>query len=181
MSKEYRLLYILVEGVDDERFFSQIVAPLFEKNYDAVKIVSYAQKTKRKVKDLLRGIGKQGARFFIVADIDRHRCVTQKKRSIARQFGNIDDRHMVVVIKESESWYLAGLDVENARKLNLRIPASTDHISKDEFDRLIPASFDSRIDFMIELLKCYSLRIARRKNASFKYFHAKHISQSESS
>ena len=83
---------------------------------------------------------------------------------------------MVVVIKEIESWYLAGIDAKNAARLNVTIPGSTDHISKKEFDRLIPDSFDSRIDFMIELLKCYSLRVARRKNASFKYFHAKHIS-----
>lgn len=176
MSEKYRLLYILVEGVDDERFFSQIVKPLLEKNYNAIKIVSYAQKTKRKVKDLLRGIASQEAQFLIVADIDRHRCVTQKKKWIARQFGSILDENMVVVIKEIESWYLAGIDAKNASRLNVRIPGSTDHISKKEFDRLIPSRFDSRIDFMIEILKCYSLRTARRKNESFKYFHAKHIS-----
>ena len=176
MSEPYRLLYILVEGVDDERFFSQIVKPLLEGSYDTVKIFSYAQKTKKKVKDFLRSIRKQGAQFLIVADIDENRCVTQKKKGIVRQFGRIPNQNMVVVIKEIESWYLAGIDADNARKLNIRIPGSTDQISKDDFDRLIPRTFDSRIDFMIELLKCYSLRVAKHKNESFKYFHAKHIS-----
>jgi hypothetical protein len=35
---------------------------------------------------------------------------------------------------------------------------------------MIPKKFDSKIDFMIEILKYYSIDIAKQKNGSFKKF-----------
>jgi hypothetical protein len=52
--------------------------------------------------------------------------------------------------------------------------SSTEDISKKQFNNLIPKGFDSRIDFMLEILKYFSIKIAKQKNKSFRYFLQKH-------
>ena len=48
--------------------------------------------------------------------------------------------------------------------------ASTDELTKEDFNRLIPRRFDSRIDFMFEILKSFSIETAARRNNSFDFF-----------
>jgi hypothetical protein len=71
---------------------------------------------------------------------------------------------------EIESWYYAGLTVETLQKLGLPSLPSTDGLTKEDFNALIPPSFDSRIDFMFEILKSFSFETATRKNQSFHDF-----------
>jgi hypothetical protein len=73
-------------------------------------------------------------------------------------------------MKEIESWYYAGLTTESARSLDVPVLAVTDDLTKEDFNKLIPSTFDSRIDFMFEILKYFSLYEARLKNHSFGYF-----------
>jgi hypothetical protein len=47
---------------------------------------------------------------------------------------------------------------------------STDELTKENFNELIPALFDSRIDFMFEILKSFSPVTAAERNRSFKFF-----------
>ena len=37
----------------------------------------------------------------------------------------------------------------------------TDDLTKEDFNRLIPGKFDSRIDFMFEILKYFSIDICQ--------------------
>jgi hypothetical protein len=46
----------------------------------------------------------------------------------------------------------------------------TDELTKEDFNGLIPPKFDSRIDFMFELLKYFSIDTAEKKNQSFRFF-----------
>jgi len=39
-----KLLYILLEGDDDERFFKKIVKPLLQRRYSTIKCWKYSQK-----------------------------------------------------------------------------------------------------------------------------------------
>lgn len=75
------------------------------------------------------------------------------------------------MIKEIESWYLAGLDEAALKELGISYPdKDTDTLNKEQFDRLIPVKYVSRIDFMQEILKNFQLETARQKNKSFYYF-----------
>lgn len=171
---EYRMLFIWAEGPDDDRFFDKILKPIFEKRYDAVKIINYAVMDKQRIKQLLRSIKEMNADYIFLADIDLVPCIILKKQKIKNRHRSLDEARIVIVIKEIESWYLAGLDDKDCKPLKLGTFAATDTITKQQFDQLKPKKFDSRIDFMLEILKCFSIPTAKRKNKSFKYFAEKY-------
>jgi len=68
----YKILYIFVEGDDDERFFREILLPIFENKYNEVKIVKYAQKPKKfyYLKKFIRSILSMGYTYIFVTDIN---------------------------------------------------------------------------------------------------------------
>lgn len=169
----YRQLRILVEGNDDERFFERI-KPVLEKKYDFVQTWQYQQEANKQVKNFLQSIRDMNSSYFLVRDINRAPCVTAKKNSIKRKYGAIIDvNNVIIVAKEVEGWYLAGLDDKSCKELGLRSFKNTDDVTKEHFDNLIPNKFDSRIDFMVEILKRFSLETAKQKNKSFGYFMSK--------
>ena len=51
--------------------------------------------------------------------------------------------------------------------------SKTDEITKEKFNDMTPARFDSRIDYMREILKRFSVETGVAKNASFGYFMRK--------
>jgi len=174
----YKRLFILVEGSDDTRFFEHSIKPLFEAKYDVVQIIAYARMKKEKVKGWLASIEAMKADCIFAADINSDPCVTQKKKTIVSEWGvNVAKARMVVVIKEIESWYLAGVTDARCKTLKLKLLSvqHTNNITKEKFNSMIPKRFDSRIDFLLELLKRYSVPTAKRKNRSFSYFYDKHI------
>ena len=77
---------------------------------------------------------------------------------------------IVIVIKEIESWYLAGLDEKQCKELGIKSFQETNDITKEQFNSVIPTKYDSRIDFMAEILKRFSIETAKSKNNSFQYF-----------
>jgi hypothetical protein len=165
-----RKLFIWVEGGSDARFFEAVLKPLLEKRYNRVEVRTYATLKKSKVVSLLRGILASDNDYILVADIDQEPCVTAKKERLLDRFRPIDAGRIRVVIKEIESWYLAGLDAAASSALGLPGMDRTDDVTKEDFNALIPERFDSRIDFMMEILKSFSPRIALKKNRSFAYF-----------
>jgi len=114
------------------------------------------------------------ADYIFVADINSVPCVTELKQELTRSYKNLDEDRVVAVIKEIESWYLAGLDDTHAESLNLPKFTTTNDVTKEQFNPLIAKRFNSRIDFMQELLKRFSMTIAERKNSSFSYFVEKY-------
>ena len=76
---------------------------------------------------------------------------------------------------EIESWYLAGLNDEECKRLGLPTTIdNTDHISKEQFLGLMPDRFDSKAEFMLEILRVFDHETARSKNSSFRYFMQKY-------
>lgn len=165
-----RKLFVWVEGGSDVRFFEAVFKPLLEKRYNRVEVRTYAVLKKSRVVNLLRGIRASDNDYILVADIDQDPCVTAKKQRLLERFRSTDGGRIRVVIQEIESWYLAGLDEASSGLLGLPALERTDHITKEDFNELIPERFDSRIDFMMEILKYFSVRIALKKNRSFAYF-----------
>jgi len=95
--------------------------------------------------------------------------VTQPEILYCR-FSELDGASIVVVVKEIESWYLAGIKETLARRIHIPNLMSTDDLTKEAFNALIPYEFDSRIDFMFEILKEFSTDTAQQKNRSFRFF-----------
>ena len=93
-----------------------------------------------------------------------------KKQVLYSHFSHIDGGSIIVVIKEIESWYYAGLTPESVLDLEVPDLPLTDDLTKEDFNRLIPRKYDSRIDFMFEILKYFSIDSARKKNHSFRFF-----------
>jgi len=166
----YRQLRILVEGNDDERFFERI-RPFLEKKYDFVQTWQYQQQASKQIKNFLQSIREMNSSYFFVTDINRTPCVTAKKNSIKRKYGaRIDFNNLIIVAREVEGWYLAGLDDKSCEELGLEPFNNTDDVTKEHFNKVIPNRFASRIDFMVEILKKFSISTAKRKNRSFSYF-----------
>jgi len=163
-------IFILVEGEDDVRFFGRIIKPLLIKRYDAVEIIPYASIKRTKVDNFLKSIRMMNNDYIFVADIDCEQSVRDKKQVLYSHFSHIDGGSIMVVIKEIESWYYAGLSPESVLDLDVPALSLTDDLTKEDFNRLIPRKYDSRIDFMFEILKYFSIDTARKKNHSFRFF-----------
>lgn len=163
-------LFILVEGEDDIRFFGRIIKPLVLSHYDSVEILPYASIKRQKVNNFLKSVAQMHNDYIFIADIDTERSVRDKKQLLYHWFSNINGDSIVIVIMEIESWYYAGLPDDTLQKFGLPPLPSTDRLTKEDFNALIPPSFDSRIDFMFEILKSFSPVTAVRHNRSFKFF-----------
>ncbi len=117
------------------------------------------------------------ADYIYVSDVDGP-CVTARKGKIKSQYGELlEDGRIGIVIKVIESWYLGGLNNDDAKKFTGRTFRTTDNVIKEQFENLISRKFDSKTDFMIEILKFFSIGVAKRKNKSFKYFCDRFISE----
>jgi hypothetical protein len=163
-------LFILVEGGDDVRFFGRIVKPFFVSEYDSVEIIPYACIKREKVNNFLKSVVLMHNDYIFVSDIDFEHSVRDKKQILYHRFSQINGSSIVIVIREIESWYLAGLPPDAAAHMGIMPFNSTDDLTKEDFNSMIPRQFDSRIDFMFEILKYFSLERAAQKNRSFQFF-----------
>jgi hypothetical protein len=163
-------LFILVEGEDDVRFFGRIIKPLFVTRYESIEIIPYASIKREKVNNFLKSVRQMNNDYIFVADIDSEHSVRDKKQILYFHFRNISGHSIVIVIKEIESWYYAGLSATAAQELGVANLPATDELFKEDFNLQMPRHFDSRIDFMFEILKTFSLETAVLKNRSFKFF-----------
>jgi hypothetical protein len=164
-------LFVFLEGADDIRFFEGVLKKQLRKGYASVELISYAGMKHIRVDGFIRGIGAMGDDYLMVADIDNDRNVKAKKQRLKRWYQELDTNKVIVVIKEIEGWYLAGLDDTHARSLGLRPLIKTDRVTKETFNRMIPDHYGSRIDLMIEIIKRYSIQVAQEKNRSFRFFY----------
>ncbi len=175
----YQRLFILVEGDDDERFFDRVIIPLYEQICDHVQIWKYSQQKLKKVNGFLNSIHAMQADYIFVADMDDSPCITAKKERITSQFKKLSEDRILVVCREIESWYLAGLNDDSCSEIDIRTIKNTDRISKEQFNRMMPQKFVSRIDFMQEIMKLFDRETASSKNNSFKYFMQKYKDERE--
>jgi hypothetical protein len=171
---DYKLLFILIEGDDDERFFESVVKPFIQERYSAIKFWQYAKENEMRKVNFIKSINSMKADYICVGDIDNVPCVTFKKEKITDGFGKkITADRIVIVIRAIESWYLAGLDEKAAKKLHIRKKIeTTDNVIKKHFNQLIPKNMPRPV-FMQKILENYDVEIAKGKNRSFGYFLTK--------
>ena len=168
-------IYIFVEGNDDELFFKTIIAPILAKKYNDIEIIQYAQLKKEKVELFILSINTLNFDYLLFGDIDYHNSVRQKKKFIEAKFNNLDEDKIYIVIREIESWYYAGVTDKRSRQFGIKPMKDTNDLVKEDFNQLYHKIFKSRIDFMLEILKSYSISTAMKKNNSFRYFGEKEL------
>ncbi|MDD1672722.1 MAG: hypothetical protein LUO82_06955 [Methanomicrobiales archaeon] len=164
-------LYVLVEGNDDERFFNTVLKPRLLQHYRVIKFWKYARERRRRTIKFLRALKDMEAAFIFVRDIDSAPSIGVKKREIGVCYDHmIPESAMAIVVMEIESWYLAGHADKFLDEMGIWFPLpTTDTLTKEEFNRLIPVHM-SRIEFMSECLKHFAIERGVVRNASFRYF-----------
>jgi hypothetical protein len=114
-----------------------------------------------------------GSDYIFVTDLNALPCVPAKKDQVIARYGDLDPSRIAVVITEIEGWYIAGANERS--RLARRFPSRTDGLTKEQFNDRIPRTFESRIDYMLELLKQFSVPTAKRRNSSFRYFAERYL------
>lgn len=155
-------LFILVEGSDDERFFQKVVRPFFQKRYSDVRLWKYSKEKIEKRRAFLRSIKAMKADYIYVTDINEAVCTSSKKERVMEKLG-VEKGKIIVVVREIEGWYLAGVKPENAKKLGISNVENTDSITKEDFNRLLSEGGPERYSWkefsVITALKLQGKRI----------------------
>jgi hypothetical protein len=167
-------LFIWVEGDDDERFVDRIIKNKLASKYQSIVIKKYSQENKKYIRNFFKSIASMGADYLFMADLDHEPCITSKKEKIINEKDYLTSDRIFVVCKEIESWYIAGINQADSKRNKIAFIDNTDEIFKEEFERMIPQK-DSKLNFKLELLKCFKDDIAVSKNQSYKYFYSKII------
>lgn len=171
MTNRHIELVIFVEGEDDALFFKSIIKPLLDKIYAKVRVVQYQGLKKAIVDNMIKAILSNGDTYILVHDKDLSGCITLSKNEILKIYSAANNNNLILIIREIEGWYLAGIDNVASSKLGIRVFNNTDTITKTLFNSLWKKKYYSKIDFLQEILRKYSnLEIALQKNSSLKYF-----------
>ncbi|MBD3196076.1 MAG: hypothetical protein GF317_13540 [Candidatus Lokiarchaeota archaeon] len=168
---EYSLLFLFLEGDDDERFFEQILLERFQELYTEVKIWKYAKKTDIQRKRFIDIVNNEDNwNYLCFRDFDSNTCITSKKESIISKFDRIVIENIFVVVEEIESWYLAGVDNDFLRSIGATnlMDCPSIYITKEKFNHIIPKEMP-RIQFMRKILQSYDIDLALTNNKSLKY------------
>lgn len=171
----YTEVWLFSEGDDDHRFLEHLIVPLLEREYTCVTHYDYAQTSPPKVAKFLSHLQHQGIDYIFFGDIDSHPCITLCKQRLEERYGVPDLENIIIVVREIESWYLAGIDCKRRRKLGLQnMPRQTDNLSKEQFNSSTPSKARTRIALKHKILEAFCVSLARKNNRSFRYFTDKY-------
>jgi len=172
-------LFIWVEGVSDQLFIERIVEPILSDGYTSIRKITYAQQpnedTDKKIREVARS--REVLDHLWLADLDPEKfpCVTAKKNAVMSQHVHLRPDRISIVVPEIEAWYLAGLDSAACTALGIPEFGNTDRLTKENYQDIIPDSYQSEIVFRMEVLSSFSVEVAKLKNTSFAYFCKKHL------
>lgn len=168
------LIFIFVEGIDDMRFINNIISPYFlNKNQIDIRAIPFQQKNNKIIKKDIKKFISHDYNFIFLSDLDSHSfpCITSRKEKRHDEYDPLPLENIIIVKEEIESWYIAGIDYTKNELKSINFQDSTENITKEDFNRIMKINnFDSRIDFIKEILKGYNLDLAIQRNDSLKYF-----------
>ena len=163
-----KTLLVFVEGASDRRFFERVIQPFALPL--RMRIVEYASVPNREINRILAETRSIGSSCLFTKDRDLAPCATSRKEKVRETHPSLSASDILVVSREIESWYLAGITNETAKRLGIRnLPDRTDDCVKRDPEHCKPGRFDSRNDFMLEILNRYDVPLARTRNNSFDY------------
>lgn len=161
------MLYIFVEGPDDERFFTKI----YGKCFGSFGFVKYAGWTTSKINNFIRSISSMPDNDYIFFGDADGKTIDEKKRILINRYSNLDSAKVFVVQYEIESWYYAGASMAVCQSLKLKqYTQNTNDLTKEHFNAKLPKKTD-RIFIMTQLLEAYELDLAVSRNTSLSLFN----------
>lgn len=170
-----------MEGTTDRTFFEHIIRPELLKKYNKVKVYRFSEEPKHNLKNFIKTCQNTGKDYVFFSDMDHATCYTKKKDIIKSKIAPNVDREKIIIVKtEIESWYLAGVNQSDAKNLNINFHSNTENITKEMFNDMMRYPFKTRVGFMMEILKYYSIDTAKKQNPSFEYFFNKFIASKPS-
>jgi hypothetical protein len=162
------MLMVFVEGKDDEAFIKSVFADQ-SKNFH---IIQYACMKKEKLNQWLLSIENNPVYndYLFLGDSDG-KSLTECKNDLTAKHRLLKREKIVIVIYEIESWYYAGVDEENRKKLKfLKSIDNTDNLTKEKFLSNLPPQ-TSKQCIKRQILDCFSAELARTRNKSFDRFY----------
>ena len=178
MTIEKRLA-ILVEGNRDEDFISWIVKPIMMGLGKYRDVITYKfQRIPKHINEgYIEAVISMNDDVLCLTDIKGFQRKDHKKEQVQRDhIGNIGDDKVIVVIKEIESWYLAGASKLCCRRLRIGYYDRTDNVDKNKFHEIIAhTKFKPRWVCCLEMLRNYDVTQAKQRNKSFNCFHENYL------
>lgn len=157
----YEQIFFLVEGPDDTRFVESVIKPLLQHGGRDIETYEYSVKPDTEIKNFIDSINCVDYRdYYFLIDEDL-------KWKLEKKFNFLDNEKVFLVIKEIESWYMAGIDKKSANEIGITYFNSTNKLDKSKFNQEIPNSYISRSRFLMDLLEQFEIVEAKKSNESF--------------
>jgi len=172
-------LVVLIEGNRDSDFIEMIVKPILIESKKYVDVIPYKFQhlPKRINESFIQSVISLNDEILCLTDITGFPSEKVKKEQVQRDhIGNIGDERIIIIVKEIESWYLAGVNQLCCKRLRIRYFSRTDNIDKEKFHEIIAKSkYQPRWACVLEMLHNYEVHLAKQRNRSFNYFHENHL------
>jgi len=169
-----RILYVFVEGENDEIFIKMFFDKIFA-SYDRVIFWKYAQKKKFDNINLLTAI-KQIEKwdYLFFTDFDSRSSIGERKREVQKKYNNeLDNEKIFIVVEEIESWFAAVIDYERFDIKKLSYMKDTQNLSKEHFNAQALGKYHPKTNFLIEIMKSFRLKQGLKRNHSLNYTYYK--------
>ena len=179
-------LFILVESEYDTLFFKKIIQESLEQSYNEIEFFEYARIPLKITENIIKSRVEMNFNYFFLTDLDTSSCFPEKKDFISRYIPILNNEKIIVVIKEIESWMIAGIvkevlydlgskkEIVTSLGIHKRRFCSNDFYAND-FDKIVPRLMSKKL-FVMNLLDLYDIRKAKERNNSFRYFFEKFFS-----
>lgn len=159
---EIDMVYIFVEGPDDERYVARVISPLLCNT----QIVRYASMPNSKVNNFLQTISQTPTWDYIFLGDADGKSIEERKRHLLSKYTKLSPEKTFIVQFEIESWYYAGATEEDCKKLKLKnFVFATDNLTKELLISKMLRPTEKK--YILEcLLDVYSLPYAITRNTS---------------
>ena len=172
-------LYVLVEGPTDQMLFqSEAMDQVVRQRFPYAHVITWASETKDDLVGLLRGIIADGAPYIFLCDKESaFVCIQTRKQYALSRCPNVAVDRILIVVREIECWYIAGMSQTFSNQYGFAIPDNSEDFAKPRFEDLSTRlKFASPEDMMIEILKTFSVQNAALRNTSFSRLVEKYLS-----
>ena len=158
--------YIFIEGNDDETYFKHFFGEQSEK----ISYISYAGMQDKKINGFIQSINRiPNSDYLFIADEDG-KGIERKVVELLNKYSSLNKNKVIIVRYEIESWYYAGLSQKDSMSLKLKhYQFDTNSLTKEIFNAKLSSLLERKI-VMIEIMKRYSVTLAKSRNQTFADF-----------
>ncbi len=160
------MMYLFVEGSDDERYFSKV----YGGTWDYIKYIKYSGWTNAKINNFIKSISCTPASDYIfIGDADG-KTIEQKSHDLINKYTHLEESKVAIVQYEIESWYYAGVNELLNKKIGMkRYIHCTDQLTKEAFNANLSKKIDRKYAMSL-ILSSYEFEIAITRNTSLSIF-----------